>query len=194
MNIFELVHGAEVSDSEERGRIDVLVRQIEARHSCWHREEVLKRLLGAMIRLHEAEVAKRGEFFMVYRKGGRAPAFKHDAEEAAIAEAKRIARESGEATYVLAAVSKVDPHPLPTNDEFARHANAHPYGIAGSTSWGLWRVCVEGRLPTVIAVRCGDGGPYASYDSPGGSCLPSGGKWFPLDANGKDVVDEDLPL
>lgn len=134
------------------------------------------------------------DFWMVYREGGRSPSFKHTAEESAVAEAKRIARESGEATYVLSAIHKVEPHALPTPEEFARHASAHPYGIAGTTTWGLWRVCVEGRLPAVIAVRCGKGGPYASYDSPGGSCLPIGGKWFPLDANGKDLVDDGVPF
>lgn len=105
----------------------------------------------------DAAEARAADFWMVYREGGHSPTFKHTAEEKAITEAKRIARESGEATYVLSAIRKVEPHALPTPAEFARHASAHPFGIAGR--WGLWRVCVEERLPAVIAVRCGDGGP-----------------------------------
>lgn len=133
-------------------------------------------------------------FWMVFREGGRAPAFKHSTEASAVAEAKRIARESGEAVHVLVAVAKIEPNAMPSPEEFARHANANPYGPAAN-AYGLWRVCVDGKLPAVLAVRCGQGGPYASFDSPGGSCLPAGAKWFPLDANGKDVSDDsDIPF
>ena len=137
------------------------------------------------------------DFWMVYREGGRAPVFKHTTENSAVAEAKRVSRASGDVTHVLAVIAKIDPRAMPTNEEFALHAQAHPFQPfpPHGKKWGLWRVCEDGCLPYIKAVSDHPNGePYASADSPGGTSLPKMARWFPLDANGKDITDDEIPF
>lgn len=133
------------------------------------------------------------EFWMVYREGGRSPAFKHTTEASAVAEAKRVSRESDDTTYVLAVVSKVEPHAMPTVDEFARHAEMHGQGAIG-----FWRVTCRTEWPRIVAVRVLNGEAWhVSVADRVNLCRidrDPAAKWFPVNENGKDVVEEDIPF
>lgn len=133
-------------------------------------------------------------FWMVYREGGRPPAFKHIDEDAAVAEAKRIANESGDVTHVLVATKTIHPNARPTLAEFARHAEIHGPG----NGIGLWRV-VDGvfLFPEIIPVRVDHGDVWRASNANNvnlhrlGECKDV--KWFPLDATGKDI-EEPIPF
>jgi len=138
-------------------------------------------------------------FFMVYREGGRQPTFKHPDLVSASKEAARIRRESGEATYVLGVVDVHRAHAKPTIEEIVEHGRRNPYGD-NRVGWGLWRIVRNKEMPHIVAVRSEHGStPYISYDCkwhPGDHVanIPDDFDWFPLDANGKDVTPEDIPI
>lgn len=137
-------------------------------------------------------ISGRPEFFMVYREGGNSPKFKHDTRGSAELEAARIARESGNDTYVLAVVAKHEGRAMPTNEEVRKHAEALPCELSmNDHKWGLWRVVPGTGLPRLVAATPG------YNDSPifsdGVTCIrPPVGEWEPVTKSGDSI--EDLPF
>jgi len=131
-------------------------------------------------------------FFMVYREGGNPPKFRHDTRASAELEATRIARESGDDTYVLAVVAKREGRSMPTNDEVRKHAEGFQCELSmNGHKWGLWRVTPQVGLPRLVAATPG----YS--DSPifsdGVTCIrPPVGKWEPVTKSGDSI--EDIPF
>jgi len=141
------------------------------------------------------EAQQVAAFWMVYREGGREPTFKHNTVDDARREAQRIAKASVCATYVLAAIEKIEPATMPTIEEFRRHAEL--YGPGDGV--GLWRILRNGdQFPTIVPVRVNGGDAWWASHVSGVNLhrvgVHQGDKWFPLDADGKDIDNSEIPF
>lgn len=200
MRLFELVcNGVTVTaEQPEPGnglvlRLDRLVRaEMTPEHA-----EFIGMALTAWARRRLAKLATQtpmDPFFMVFREGGRSPTFKHTTQRDADIEAQRIANESGETCYVLVAVGERRPNPRPTADEIVAHVERHGSAFGGATSYGLWRVRAAVDVPPAIVAVDATGRlrqPALLVDVAG---YRPDSQWWPLDANGKDLHDDDIPF